>query len=339
MGQRAHPSSGMEFGCFYSNLCKWACLHYVDSSMNRSCRHTTLWNHGDQSMFYLIELGTERDVWKRLSEYGELDRNVHIMGILFWYNILQGLMLWHHLVRNCCSLTVWLKDFVRFRVLKVEKKTGEGTMVQNVMCEHRQTYKKSKQTETEWSLLLHVTFHRIVPQALFQASALGLMVDSCAPCDSQQITWWPRHCTDSFLRQSALNFVLHPTTLQGSQRVNEWCKEIRIYRLFLTCSYGFCVFRRALSLFHYCSACAHILSGQLICNQVDFPKMCTSGWSERLGETVWNVFLQCVCLCVFQCYPNGEANTYHATVAPPSWGREVKWVSPFIMTFTLFFHF
>lgn len=124
------------------------------------------------------------------------------------------------------------------------------------------------------------------------------MVDSCAPCDSQQLTWWPRHCTDSFLRQSVLNFVLHPTTLQGSQRVNEWCKEIRIYRLFLTCSYGFCVFRRALSLFHYCSACAHVLSGQLICNQVDFPKMCTSGWLERLDETVWNGFFLPMCLFV-----------------------------------------
>lgn len=33
---------------------------------------------------------------------------------------------------------------------------------------------------------------------------------------------------------------------------------------------------------------------------------------------------------VFQCHPVGEADTYHAAVAPPSWGGEVKSVFPFL---------
>lgn len=29
MEQETEPSGGMALGCFYSNLCKWACLHYA----------------------------------------------------------------------------------------------------------------------------------------------------------------------------------------------------------------------------------------------------------------------------------------------------------------------
>lgn len=100
-------------------------------------------------------------------------------------------------------MTDWLKACIGFSFLKpqAENKGGEEKKEQ---CEHGPTYRQGENMERETccqvltqcnhtSLVLHAAPHCLIHHALFRASVLGLMVDSCGLYDSQQLGWWPHH--------------------------------------------------------------------------------------------------------------------------------------------------